>query len=91
MNVKLEERDVKAVHFSLDGYDDAKLFAEATKFLEELKSDPHTWLLLGMNRQSDDFGSHLTLFLERRPVTQARPPKTPTDTASKDPIIRYLT
>ena len=38
MNVKLEERDVKAVHFSLDGYDDAKLFAEATSFWRNLKA-----------------------------------------------------
>ena len=88
--MEIEERDVKAVYFSLDDNDDARLFAEAAKFLEELKGDPHTWLLLGMNRQSDDLGSHLTLFLERRPIMQARPPKPPTADASKDPIIRYL-
>ena len=90
MNVTVEERDAKAVYFSLDDYDDAKLMAEAAKFLEHLKRDGNIWLLLGMNHQSDNSGSHLTLFLERRPAIQPRPPKPPTAAATREPEIRYL-
>jgi len=98
VEVTIEERDAKAVYFSLDDYDDAKLLAEAAKFLEGLKGHGDIWMLLGMNRQSDEFGNHLTLFLERKPTimprpspptdaTQARPPPY---TAPKEPEIRYL-
>ena len=90
MNVKIEEREARAVYFSLDDYDDTKLLTEAAKFLGELRQRPgEMWLLLGINRQSDEFGSHLTLFLEWRPVAQPRPPQPPTN-AAKEPEIRYL-
>ena len=87
--VATEERDAKAVYFSLDDYDDAKLLAEAAKFMEGLKGHGDVCLLLGMNRQSDEFGNHLTLFLERKPTTTPRP-SPPTDAAHKEPEIRYL-
>ena len=92
MKVITEELEVRAVYFSLDDYDDAKLLTEAAKFLEELRQRPgETWLVLGMNRQADDYGSHLTLFLERRLVVQPRPPRPATDVATpKEPKIRYL-
>ena len=85
--VAIEERDAKAVYFSLDDYDDAKLLAEAAKFMEGLKGHGDVWILLGMNRQSDEFGNHLTLFLERTIIAPSRPP---TDAAHKEPVIRYL-
>lgn len=96
MEVRIEERDVKAVCFSLDGHDDAKLLTEAAKFVESLKEHGDVWILLGMNRQSDDFGDHLTLFLERkltitpRPPTDAAQARPPPYTAPKEPVIRYL-
>jgi len=98
MEVKIEERDAKAVYFSLDGYDDAKLLAEAAKFLEKLQQQPGgVWMLLGINRQSDDYGSHITLFLERTATILPRPPTA--DAAQARPLpyetpkevkIRYL-
>jgi hypothetical protein len=68
--MKIEERDAKAVYFSLEDYDDAKLLRAAANFLANTPG----WLLLGLNRQSDEFGSHLTLFLERIPIP-AKPVK----------------
>ena len=87
MDVTIEERDVRAVCFSLADGGYAKLLAEAATFLESLKGHGDTWMLLGMNHQSDEFGDHLTLFLERRFIAPSRPP---TDAAHKEPVIRYL-
>jgi len=90
MEVTIEERDAKAVYFSMEDYNaNAKLLAKAAKFLEGLKGHGDIWTLLGMNYQSDEFGDHLTLFLERKPTITPRP-SPPTHAAHKEPEIRYL-
>lgn len=86
MEVTIEAQDVRAVYFYSRVLDDAELLAEAAKFLEGLKGHGGVRILLGMNYQSDEFGKHLTLFLEKRFIPPSQPPY---DTP-KEVKIRYL-
>ena len=98
MEVSIEERDVRAVWFSLDEYNtEVKLLAEAATFLERLQSHGVSWILLGTNYKSDEFGEHLSLFLERVIIPPSRPPtadaaqsRPPPYAVPKEPVIRYL-